>query len=106
MSFIQLVTKRYISKQMNKYLFLIHCSFTTLSLLILFSSTSGQWDGACGHKVEYGFFAYYRKGIENSPNPECITGFLVDGLAVTSLISILLFLQLGWGWKKYALSRK
>lgn len=84
----------------GKMIFALQCALTLLALFVLFSVTSEEWDGACGHKREYGLFAFYRAGSNTGPVAECASGFLFSGLALTALSSgVFVFLSF-WSWRK------
>jgi hypothetical protein len=84
----------------SKLLFTLIFIIAIFIIFILFGVTAEVWDGACGHKEEFGFFAFYRNGNEDGLIAECTTGFMYGGLiqtlaAILALLGLVLFL-----WRK------
>lgn len=73
-------------------LFLLAAISSVLSFLLLFGQSKEMWDGPCSHKVEYGYFEFFRISDRLAPE-ECAKGVIWSGVAWTA-ISVLLLITL------------
>jgi len=71
-----------------------------VTLLILFTVSSEVWDGACGHKEEFGLFPFYRAGSDAIPVSECASGVLFPGVLLTLAATAGVFVGLYLCWRK------
>ncbi len=83
----------------NKIIFTLVSALAVFFMLILFSTTSGVWDGACGYKQEFGLFGFYRAGSEEGPPSECASELLTIGFIQTILATITIVGSVYWCFK-------
>ncbi|WP_139203187.1 hypothetical protein [Amphritea atlantica] len=69
------------------------------ALMVLFTVSSEVWDGACGHKEEFGLFAFYRSGSDALPASECATGVLIPGALLTLIATLGLLAAIYYCWR-------
>ncbi|WP_044617890.1 hypothetical protein [Gynuella sunshinyii] len=82
----------------GKMFFGIISIIAVFALLVLFTVSSEVWDGACGHKEEFGLFAFYRSGSDVLPASECASGVLIPGALLTLLATLGLLAATYYSW--------
>ncbi|WP_044617840.1 hypothetical protein [Gynuella sunshinyii] len=82
----------------GKMVFGIISIIAVFAFLVLFTASSEVWDGACGHKEEFGLFAFYRSGSEALPASECASGVLIPGALLTLLATLGLLAATYYSW--------
>ena len=70
-------------------LFCLVTAGSIVSLLSLFWQRAEMWDGPCSHKIEYGYFQFFRSSEWLEPT-ECANGILWAGVVMTAISVILI----------------
>ena len=81
--------------------FALQSALGAIAFLMLFAISSEEWDGACGHKQEFGLFPFYRAGSGSGTAAECASGVLMTGVLYTLVASVVIVGFLIWSWRKY-----